>query len=297
MEELPNHKSGIVSLVGKPNAGKSTLLNSFLEEKLVITSAKAQTTRHEITGIYNDPECQILFQDTPGLIEPDYKLHERMMDAAYTSLKDADIIAFIADVKEDLSQLKNTITELKEKYTKPFFLILNKTEGPKTIRRATYWKELFAPIVSEEFIIDASALEGTNIKYLLSRLKSYLPDHPPFYEKDWIATSKTRFFVAEFIRETIFEIYDKELPYQSTVIISQYKEKEDITVIYAEVVVYRESQKGIIIGKGGDNIKKLSRDSREKIEKFLGDKVFLDLKVKVRPNWRDKNNFLDEYGY
>ncbi len=296
MDTTP-HKSGIVSLVGKPNAGKSTLLNSFLEQKLVITSAKAQTTRHEITGIYNDEDSQILFQDTPGLITPDYKLHERMMQAAYASLKDADIILFIADVKENLSLLKDTITELKTKYKKPFFLILNKTESPKSIRRARYWKELFGAIVEPKNIIDISALERKNVDYLLDRIKQVLPEHPPYYEKDWIAKKNTRFFVAELIREAIFEIYDQELPYQSTVVIAKYKEKEDITVIYAEIVVYRESQKGIVIGKGGSLIKKLSQSAREKIEDFLGQKVFLDLRVKVRPNWRDKNNFLDEYGY
>ncbi len=291
------HKAGYVALIGKPNAGKSTLLNSLLREKLVITSPKAQTTRHRIVGLYNDDDTQIVFSDTPGIITPEYQLHQKMMNAVDETLRDSDVILWIADVGDDLSIIRDDIAEYIEGIKVPVLFVINKVESKKKKKRATYWKEVYRDVFPVDRMFTISALDSTGVPELVAAIRDYLPDHPPYYDKEQLATSQTRFFVSEFIRETIFEEFDQEIPYQTTVNIVTYKEKPDITVIDAEIVCYRDTQKNILIGKNGSNIKKVSTISRKKIEDFIGEKVYLDLRVKVRPKWRDTENYLREYGY
>ncbi len=296
-EEVDEHKAGYVALIGKPNAGKSTLLNSLLREKLVITSPKAQTTRHRIVGLYNDENTQIVFSDTPGIITPEYTLHKKMMSAVEDTLRDSDIILWIADVNDDLSTIKDEIAEFISEIKVPVFFVMNKVETPKKKKRAIYWKEVYRKVFPENRMLTISAREQLGVDDLIDTLKKMLPLHPPYYDKEQLAISQTRFFVSELIRETIFEDFDQEIPYQTAVNIVSYKEKKDITHIDAEIVCYRDTQKNILIGKNGRNIKRLSTKSRLKIEEFIQDKVYLDLRIKVRPKWREKENFLREYGY
>ncbi len=220
-----------------------------------------------------------------------------MMDAVSDTLKDSDVILWIADVRDDLSLVHDEIKEMAADIKVPFFLVLNKAESKKNKRRAVYWTELYGDVFAPEDVYIISALDGAGTEALLAGINSKLPEHPPFYNKEQLAITQTRFFVSELIRETIFENFDKEIPYQTTVNIVSYKEKSDITAIEAEIVCYRDTQKGILVGKNGSNIKKTSMVSREKIEDFLQEKVYLNLRVKVRPKWRDTENYLREYGY
>ncbi len=263
----------------------------------MITSHKSQTTRHRIVGLYNDDDTQIVFSDTPGIITPEYTLHEKMMDAVTDTLKDSDVVLWIADVKDDLSLIHDEIKELAKNIKVPFILVLNKAESKKNKRRAVYWTELYRDVFSADKVFIVSALDSHGIEELIDALKAMLPEHPPYYPKEQLAISQTRFFVSELIRETIFEEFEQEIPYQTTVNIVTYKEKKDIIVIDAEIVCYRDTQKRILIGKSGSNIKKISTLSREKIEDFLQEKVFLELRIKVRPKWRETENYLREYGY
>ncbi len=269
----------------------------MLGQKLVITSHKSQTTRHRIVGLYNDEQTQIVFSDTPGIITPEYTLHERMMSAVTDTLKDSDAVLWIADVRDDLSLIHDEIKELSKQIKVPFFLVLNKAESKKNNRRAVYWTELYRDVFGEDKTFIISAKENAGVTELIDAIRKVLPEHPPYYDKEQLAISQTRFFVSEFIRETIFEEFEQEIPYQTTVNIVTYKEKPDITVIDAEIVCYRDTQKRILIGKNGSNIKKVSSISRQKIEDFLQQKVYLDLRVKVRPKWRETEHFLSEYGY
>jgi GTP-binding protein Era len=287
-------KTGFVNIFGKPNAGKSTLLNALMGEKMAIVSHKVQTTRHRIKAILSEKNYQVIFSDTPGIIEPKYKLHEKMMQAVKSSLEDADVALLITDVRENTDESHAIFSSLRLKV--PAIVILNKAdtvndEQLKTTARffagQTYCKE----------VVSLSALKKTGINELLQRILYYLPEGQPFYEGDDLSDMPTKFFVGEMIREKIFLLYGEEIPYHATVLVQEFKDKATLTKISAEIIVQRETQKGIILGEGGSMIKRLGTDARKDIEAFLGRKVFLELFVKVRPRWRDNEMQLKEYGY
>ena len=287
-------KSGFVNIFGKPNAGKSTLLNALMGEKMAIVSHKVQTTRHRIKAILTEKEYQIIFSDTPGIIEPKYKLHEKMMQAVKGSLEDADVALLITDVRENTEESHAIFSSLHLKA--PAIVILNKADTVNDEQLKTTARFFEAQPYCKE-VVALSALKKTGIDELLKRILVYLPEGQPFYAGDDLSDMPTKFFVGEMIREKIFLLYGEEIPYHATVLIQEFKEKTTLTKIAAEIIVQRETQKGIILGEGGSMIKKLGTDARKDIEAFLGRKVFLELFVKVRPKWRDNEVQLKEYGY
>ena len=287
-------KSGFVNIFGKPNAGKSTLLNTLIGEKLAIVSHKVQTTRHRIKAILTGPDHQIIFSDTPGIIEPKYKLHEKMMQAVKGSLEDADLALLITDARENPEESHLIFSSLRLKV--PALVILNKADAvsEEDISKAT---EFFKQQSYCKEVIVISALKKKGIEKLLEVIIALLPEGAPFYEGDDISDLPTKFFVGELIREKIFLLYGEEIPYHATVLVQEFKEKTTLIKVGADIIVQRETQKGIILGEGGKMIKQLGTLARKDIEEFLGSKVFLELFVKVRPKWRDNEMQLKEYGY
>ncbi|MBL7770513.1 MAG: GTPase Era [Flavipsychrobacter sp.] len=287
-------KVGFVNIFGRPNAGKSTLLNALLGEKLAIVSPKVQTTRHRIKGILTEPGYQIIISDTPGIIEPKYKLHERMMQAVRSALEDADLAILLVDASDNLEESDAIFTALRLKV--PALLVLNKIDGiaPEKLAAA---KQFFEnkPYVREILLI--SALKKTGLPVLLEKILSYLPEGEPFFDEENLTDLPTRFFVGELIREQIYQLYQDEIPYHAAVLVQEFKEKTTLVKIMADIIVHRDTQKGIILGERGKMIRELGTRARVEIEKFLGQKVFLELFVKVRPKWRDNDLYLREYGY
>ena len=287
-------KSGFVNIFGKPNAGKSTLLNALMGEKMAIVSHKVQTTRHRIKAIFTAPGYQIIFSDTPGIIEPKYKLHEKMMLAVKGSLADADLALLISDARENPEESHAIFSALK--LTAPALVLLNKCDAvsDEAIKAATiFFSE--QPYCKQVVVI--SALKKKGIENLLEIIINLLPEGAPFYEGDDLSDLPTKFFVSELIREKIFLLYGEEIPYHATVLVQEFKEKSTLIKIGADIIVQRDTQKGIILGEGGKMIKQLGTLARKDIEEFLGSKVFLELFVKVRPKWRDNEMQLKEYGY
>ena len=287
-------KSGFVNIFGKPNAGKSTLLNALMNEKLAIVSHKVQTTRHRIKAILTDKNYQIIFSDTPGIIEPKYKLHEKMMHAVKTSLEDADIALLITDGRELQTESDEIFAALKLKV--PAIVVLNKIDKLNSEEVAALIEFYNSKTYCKQ-VIAISALKKKGIDELLQAILTYLPEGNPFFEGDDISDLPTKFFVSEIIREKIFLLYEEEIPYHATVLIQEFKEKTTLTKIIADIIVHRETQKGIILGEGGKMIKQLGTLARKDIEAFISNKVFLELFVKVRPKWRDNELQLKEYGY
>jgi GTP-binding protein Era len=288
------HKAGFVNIFGPPNAGKSTLLNALLGENLAITSPKVQTTRHRILGILTEPDYQIVFSDTPGIIEPKYGLHQKMMQAVKSALEDADVALLMADITGDREEFVAMTRSLKLKV--PTLVLLNKIDLLKPAEaeetKALYLEELAPwPVIT----ISASNKSGTD--KLVPAILECLPDGEAFYPDDDVSDRPMRFFAAEFIREGIYALYGDEIPYHTAVVVEAFEEKSRLTVIKANIVVSRETQKMILIGKGGAGIKALGIRARAKIEEFIGRKVHLELFVKVRPKWRDNESYLREYGY
>ncbi|MVZ64943.1 GTPase Era [Sphingobacterium sp. DK4209] len=289
-----SHKAGFVSIIGKPNAGKSTLMNALVGEKMSIITPKAQTTRHRIIGIVNDEDHQIVFSDTPGVIKPNYSLQESMMNFVMGSIIDADILLFVTDINEKYDE--NDVLEKLRNTSSPVAVVINKVDKSteeEVKAKIEYWKEKINP----EVIFPISALLGYNVESVMAYIKEKLPEHAPYYEKDELTDKSLRFFVSEIIREKVFKLYDKEIPYSTEVIITSYKEEPKITRIAAEIIVERDSQKNIIIGKAGAMIKKVGTYARQDIEEFIGRKVFLEMFVKVLPDWRSKKNYLKRFGY
>ncbi|WP_039054115.1 GTPase Era [Sphingobacterium sp. T2] len=290
-----SHKAGFVSLIGKPNAGKSTLMNALVGEKMSIITPKAQTTRHRIIGIVNDENHQIVFSDTPGIIKPKYTLQESMMNFVEDSLVDADLILFVTDIHERYDE--QDVLEKLRKASSPVAVLINKVdlsnEEESKNKKFKFWEETLNP----DAVFPMSALLGFNVQTILEYIKEKLPEHPPYYDKEELTDRTMRFFVSEIIREKIFMLYDKEIPYSTEVGVVSYKEEPNITRISAEIYVERDSQKNIIIGKGGEMIKKVGTYARKDIEEFIGNKVFLELYVKVVPDWRTKKNILKRFGY
>ncbi len=289
------HKSGFVNIVGSPNVGKSTLMNQLMGEKLSIVTSKAQTTRHRILGILNEEDYQIVFSDTPGVVNAAYKLHEQMMDYVNTSLQDADVLLFITDTKEDNMNHAETLEKIK-KLKVPVICLINKIDlgdQPKVMERMAYWKEQ----LPNAEVYPISALHKFNIESVMDRVLELIPESPAYYDKDAISDRPMRFFVSEIIREKIFIHLQKEIPYSSQIEIEEYIEEENITRIRALIIVERTSQRGIIIGKQGEMLKRIGREARIEIEKFIDKKVFLETYVKVDKDWRGSDQKLKKYGY
>jgi GTP-binding protein Era len=287
------HKAGFVSIVGKPNVGKSSLMNKLVGENLSIITAKAQTTRHRIMGILNGDDFQIVYSDTPGLLEPKYELQQTMMSYVKVSLDDADVILFIVELGEKYDE---PLFGFLQKTQTPVVMLINKTDlakGSQVEDKIEYWKKL----VPAKEIIPVSAKTGTNLDTLLPTIKKFLPEHPGYYPKDDLTDRSERFFASEIIREKIFLNYEQEIPYSSEVGIESFKDEETIIRIRATIYVERDSQKGILIGKGGSSLKKVGTEARKSLESFFGKKVFLETHVKVSDNWRKQKLKLKQFGY
>jgi GTPase len=293
LKETPKHKAGFVSIIGKPNVGKSTLMNQMVGEKLSIITSKAQTTRHRIMGILSGEDFQIVYSDTPGILKPEYALHKSMMKFVMSSLSDADVVLFVTDIYELFDE---NMAEALGKINVPIVFILNKIDqakGTQAEDKMTYWKEH----VKAHSYVSISALEGKNIEILFKEIIGNLPEHPGYFPKDQLTDKPERFFAAEILREKIFTNYKKEVPYSTEVEITEFLESETIIRIRAEIYVERKSQKGIIIGHKGEALKKVGIESRQDLEKFFGKQVHLETFVKVAENWRRKEINLKKFGY
>lgn len=288
------HKAGFVSIIGKPNVGKSTLMNALVGEKLSIITPKAQTTRHRIMGIINTDEYQIVFSDTPGIIDPQYGLQRSMMKFVDESLQDCDVILYIAEMGE--KEMPEDIKQRLQKAAAPVILALNKIDLVKqeeVEQKIAHWKTQF----NFKSIVPVSALNKFNTQALVDEIVSYLPVAPPYYPKDQLTDKPEKFFAAEIIREKIFMRYKKEIPYSTEVTIEQFKDEENLLRISAVILVERDSQKGILIGAQGSAMKNTGTAARKELENFFGKKVFLEMYVKVKEKWRDNKNLLKEFGY
>ncbi len=287
------HRAGFVNIFGKPNAGKSTLLNALLGEKLAIVTPKVQTTRHRIMAVVTEPGYQIVFSDTPGIIDPKYKMHEKMMGAVRSALEDADVALLMMEAKDNVEECLAMFDSLKLKAT--CLLVINKMDVLEQadldalIQRCKEWGKAKA-------VITISALQKKGLDLLLKQILEFLPESEAFYPEDTLTDRSTRFFVGEIIREKIFLLFEEEIPYHTAVVVTTFEEKTTLTKISAEIIVTRETQKGIILGEKGKSIKEIGSRARVDIEKFLDRKVFLELHVKVRPKWRDNDLYLKEYG-
>jgi GTP-binding protein Era len=294
LRQSADFKSGFVNIVGRPNVGKSTLTNALMGEKLSIVTSKAQTTRHRIMGIWNGPDFQVVYSDTPGILKPAYELHKAMMDFVTGSLEDADLVLFVADIYD--KEMEETILRRINRLDVPLILVINKTDlvkGNEIEETRDFWYSKLRP----QACFTVSALQGDGLEELKSAILKEIPCHPPYFSTEEYTNRTERFFASEIIREKIFLQYKEEIPYCSEVIIEGFKEKEDIVVISCLILVERDTQKGILIGKGGESIKKLGVSARKELEEFLGKKVFLEQSVKVEPDWRSKTNVLNKLGY
>lgn len=289
------HKAGFVNIVGNPNVGKSTLMNALVGERISIATFKAQTTRHRIMGIYNTEEMQIVFSDTPGVVKPAYKLQESMLNFSTSALIDADVLLYVTDTIESPDKNSDFLAKVS-KLELPVLLLINKidqTNQEKLIELVETWKEL----IPKAEIIPISALSKFNVDYVLKRIKELLPDSPPYFDKDQLTDKPARFFVNEIIREKILLYYDKEIPYSVEVVVEQFKEEAKLIRIHAVIYVERDSQKGIIIGKQGKALKKISTEARRDLESFFGKSIYLEAFVKVDKDWRSSDKELRNFGY
>jgi GTP-binding protein Era len=287
-------KSGFVSIVGKPNVGKSSLINKLMNENLSIITAKAQTTRHRIMGILNGENYQIVYSDTPGILEPKYSLHEAMMTYVKVSLEDADLILLVVALEDKYEpELFNRFLKIKT----PILLVINKIDlakGSQVEDKVTYWKQ---SITNIKEVLTVSAKTGQQVDLLLPKILEAMPVHPPYFPQDEFTDRSERFFASEIVREKIFLNYEQEVPYSTEVAITSFKEESDIIRISATIYVERDSQKGIIIGKGASSIKKVGVEARKDMETFFGKKIFLETHVKVADNWRKQSLKLKQFGY
>ncbi len=289
-------KSGFVNIVGNPNVGKSTLMNELVGERLSIVTAKSQTTRHRILGIVNGDNHQIVFSDTPGVLKPAYKLQESMLKFSESALVDADVILYITDPEESAEKNADFLEKVKKMENIPTLLVINKIDlinQEKLIKLVEYWES----VLPQAEIIPSSALNKFNVDYIMKRIIELLPEGEPYYDKDELTDKPMRFFVSEIIREKILKLYSKEIPYSCEVVVEQYEESQKNVHIRAVINVSRDSQKGIIIGKKGEGIKRLGMEARKDIEAFVGKSIYLDLFVKVEKDWRNNERNLREFGY
>lgn len=297
MEQKQEHKAGFVNIVGNPNVGKSTLMNRLVGERMSIITPKAQTTRHRITGIVNTDDYQIVFSDTPGVLKPRYKMQEAMLGFSQEALTDADVLLYVTDVVEDPEKNADFLAKVaKEKV--PVLLVINKIDllsgdGGELEHIVNDWQNR----LPNAEIFPISAAENFNVENLMKRIVELLPPSPPYFGKDALTDKPARFFVTEIIREKILENYDKEVPYSTEVIVEKFEEKDNSIHIMAVIYVERDSQKGILIGRQGAMLKKVGTAARKDIEKFFDKSVYLELFVKVEPNWRNRDNKLKAFGY
>jgi GTP-binding protein Era len=288
------HKSGFVSIIGKPNVGKSTLMNQLVGEKISIITSKAQTTRHRILGILSGDDFQIVYSDTPGILNPQYELHKSMMRFVSSSLEDADLILFVTDLYEKYED--DAMIQRLQAADIPIILVMNKIDlgkGSQAFDKLNYWKE----IISSENSMMISALNGEGISELFKMILDSMPEHPPYFPKEEYTDKPERFFVSEIVREKIFMNYKKEVPYSCEVVTTDFVEDEKIIRIRVTINVERKSQRAIILGHKGERIKKVGTEARLDMEKFFGKKVFLEQFVKVEPDWRKKSITLKGFGY
>lgn len=289
------HKAGFVSIVGNPNVGKSTLMNLFVGERISIATFKAQTTRHRIMGIVSTDDYQIVFSDTPGVLKPNYKLQEDMLAFSVSSLEDADILLYVTDTVEKQSKNEDFISKVK-KLNIPILVLINKIDlsnEKEVTKLVEYWHEQ----IPQAEIVPLSAKARFNVDNVQKRIVELLPESPDYFDKDQLTDKPSRFIVSEIIREKILLYYDKEIPYSVEVLVTEFKEDKKLIRIAATIFVERESQKGIIIGHGGVALKRVGEEARRDIQKFFGKKVFLQLYVKVNPNWRNSSKSLESFGY
>lgn len=289
------HKSGFVNIVGNPNVGKSTLMNRLVGERISIITSKAQTTRHRIMGIVNTEDTQIVYSDTPGVLQPNYKLQESMLNFSESALGDADVLLYVTDIVETIDKHEGFLHKVQA-VDCPVLLLINKIDLTDQVgleKLAAEWKE----ILPKAEIIPVSALANFNIDYVKQRVQALLPESPPYFEKDALTDKPARFFVTEIIREKILLYYQKEIPYAVETVVEQFKEEEKLIRIKALIIVERDSQKGIIIGPKGAALKKVGTMARKDIERFFNKKVFLEIFVKVEKDWRNRDNILKAFGY
>ncbi|HCF80320.1 MULTISPECIES: GTPase Era [unclassified Proteiniphilum] len=294
MQQL-KHRSGFVNIVGNPNVGKSTLMNRLVGEKISIITAKAQTTRHRIVGIVNTPDYQVVYSDTPGVLRPNYKLQESMLNFSLSALEDADVLLYVTDVVEKIDKNDEFLVKVQQ-LDLPLLLLINKIDQSnqgELERFVEQWKEL----LPKAEIYPISALNNFGVDIVQKRILELLPDSPPYFGKDALTDKPARFFVAEIIREKALLIYQKEVPYSIEVVVEEFKEEIDIIRIRAIILVERETQKGIVIGHKGDALKRLGIMARKDIELFFEKKIFLQLYVKVEKDWRNRDNMLRTFGY
>ena len=292
---LKQHRAGFVNIIGNPNVGKSTLMNALVGENLSIVTAKAQTTRHRIMGIVNGDDYQIVFSDTPGILKPSYALQQSMLDFVDVAIGDADVILYVTDVVEKKDKNAEYIEKL-QKLTCPVVIVINKidiSDQPTVIKLIEEWQAL----VPNARIFPVSAKEKFNLEGILETVVAALPVCPPWYDKEQFTDKSMRFFASEIIREKILENYDKEIPYCTEVVIERFKEGEERYDIGAVINVMRDSQKGILIGKGGSALKRVATQARLEMEDFFQKKVFLQVFVKVEPDWRENKQMLKKFGY
>lgn len=297
MQSKADFRSGFVAIIGRPNVGKSTLLNRVLGQKIAIMSDKAQTTRNKIQGIYTDKDSQIIFMDTPGIHKPKHALGEFMLETAYSALKEVEIVLFLINANEPIGRGDKFIIDKLKSLKTPIYLIINKIDlvSPESVLKTieTYRKEL--PFVH---VIPISALQGNNVDNMLDTIKSHLPVGPQYYPADQVSDHPEYFVVAEFIREKVLQLTKEEIPHSVAVVVDQMQKNAQGKVhVFATIIVERSSQKGIVIGKGGKLLKEIGTRARQDIERLLGEKVFLELWVKVQKDWRDKQSSLSDYGY
>lgn len=289
------HKAGFVSIVGNPNVGKSTLMNLFVGERISIATFKAQTTRHRIMGIVSTDDYQIVFSDTPGVLKPNYKLQEDMLAFSVSSLEDADILLYVTDTVEKQSKNEDFISKVK-KLNIPILVLINKIDlsnEKEVTKLVEYWHEQ----IPQAEIVPLSAKARFNVDNVQKRIVELLPESPDYFDKDQLTDKPSRFIVSEIIREKILLYYDKEIPYSVEVLVTEFKEDKKLIRIAVTIFVERESQKGIIIGHGGVALKRVGEEARRDIQKFFDKKVFLQLYVKVNPNWRNSSKSLESFGY
>src|SRR5574344_2590545 len=295
MTEIKRHKAGFVNIVGNPNVGKSTLMNQLVGERISIATFKAQTTRHRIMGIVNTDDMQIVFSDTPGVLKPNYKLQESMLAFSESALVDADLLIYMTDVVEKFDKNQEFLDKVI-KLNIPILLVINKidlTNQDSLIELVNLWHER----LPKAEIIPISATVKFNIEAVLKRVKELLPDSPPYFEKDQLTDKPARFFVSEIIREKILLHYDKEVPYSTEVVVEQFHENRSSILINCVIYVEREAQKGIVIGREGSALKRVSIEARKDLEKFFGKKIFMEIMVKVDKDWRSSSRELKNFGY
>ncbi len=290
-----NHRSGFVNIVGNPNVGKSTLMNRLVGEKISIITAKAQTTRHRIIGIVNHPDYQIVYSDTPGVLQPNYKLQEQMLNFSLSALQDADVLLYVTDVVEKIDKNDNFLAKVQQ-LDLPVILLINKIDQTNQAALEALVAQ-WSTLLPRAEIYPISALNNFAIDRVQKRILEILPESPPYFEKDALTDKPARFFVAEIIREKALLFYQKEIPYSIEVGVEEFKEENDIIRIRAIILVERDTQKGIVIGHKGEALKKLGTMARKDIERFFEKKIFLQLYVKVEKDWRNRDNMLKTFGY